>query len=112
MSPAVSVRRTAAPARSRPPISSGAVGEDGGQVTVAEPARGGGLAERPVYRRPVVQRRQIDRLGHLGPHSVTPRRGGLDQPQCRAVAEGEELGLRLGARPRSAAIEQAVARYR
>jgi len=44
-----------------------------------------------------VQRGQLDRLGHLGPHAGGARRGGLGQPQAGAVADRQELGFGLGA---------------
>ena len=71
----------------------GLVGQDGGQVAVAEPARGGGLAQRAVHRGGIVQRGQLDRLGHLGPDPRAARGGGLGQPQPRPVTEGQELFL-------------------
>lgn len=54
------------------------MGQDGGQIAVPEPARGGGLPQRAVDHRSIVQRGQIDRLG---------------QPQRHAVTESQKLRL-------------------
>ena len=76
------------------------MGQDGVQVLLAEPARGGGLPQRPVHVRGRVQHGQLDGAGHLGPDPAGSGGGGLGQPQPGAVADGQELRLRPGAGPR------------
>jgi hypothetical protein len=73
------------------------VGEDRGEVAVGEPARRGGLTERPVDGLRPVRGGHLDRLRHLGPDPAGAGRGGLGQPYPGAAAEGEELRLGCGA---------------
>jgi len=71
--------------RGRPPPEGGSPGE---------PAVHGGVPGGPVDPGGVEHLRQREGFGNPDPHLGAARRGGLDQPQPRALTEGEELGFR------------------
>ena len=76
------------------------MGQDGVEVMLAEPARGGGLPQARSTSAARVQRGQLDGAGHLGPDPAGPGGGGLGQPQPGAVTDGQELRFCLCPGPR------------
>ena len=83
---------------SRPARPDCQVVEDRGQVTVAEAPGHRGEPEGLLDPGRPDQRRQLDGVGHLGPHPGGADGGGLHQPAGGALAQGAEgdLGLGLG----------------
>src|SRR4051794_4292991 len=73
--------------------------DDGEQVAVGEPARGGGGPECGVDPCVADQGSELDRSVHLGSDALRAGGGGLDQPRVRAGAEGEERLLGVAAGP-------------
>ncbi|MGZ6723693.1 MAG: hypothetical protein ACXVHK_22225 [Solirubrobacteraceae bacterium] len=66
------------------------VGEDRRQVTIGKPACVGARAQGALDVLVAVKLGEVDRLGHLAPQPLCSRRGGVDQPLLRAVADLKE----------------------
>ena len=73
--------------------AAGLVAGDGQQVTVAEPARQRGGAQRGINSGRPGERGELDRLGHLRADPGGARGGGLGQPGPGAVADRQERFL-------------------
>ena len=69
------------------------MGEDRGQITVGEPAGVRARAQRALDLLAAVELGEIDRLGHLAPHTLRAGRGRSDQPPLGTLAERKERAL-------------------
>ena len=73
--------------------------QDRAEVVFVEPAGSRRQAQRLVDLALAEDGGELDRPGHLRPDPGGAGRGGLDQPAVSAVADVQEVGLGLGARP-------------
>jgi hypothetical protein len=79
----------------------GQVVQDRSEVVLVELARRGGQPQGVVDLVGAHDGGELDRTGHLRPHPGRADRGRLDEPRERALADIQEVGLGLRARPRA-----------